>query len=93
MNADNADGASTGGLAWRNAYDPGELHAKTAAAVMERDSDKRKAMYEEIQTAHRETSPFILMFQIGYQTGLRANVSNFYTGGAIDAAAYWLVTK
>ncbi len=93
MNADNADGASTGGLAWRNAYDPGELHAKTAAAVMERDSDKRKAMYEEIQTAHRETSPFILMFQIGYQTGLRANVSNFYTGGAIDAAAYWLDTK
>jgi peptide/nickel transport system substrate-binding protein len=93
MNADNADGASTGGLAWRNAYDPGELHAKTAAAVMERDSDKRKAMYEEIQTAHRETSPFILMFQIGYQTGLRANVSNFYTGGATDSAAYWLVTK
>jgi peptide/nickel transport system substrate-binding protein len=93
MNANNADDAGTGGLAYRNAYEPGELHAKTEAAVMERDGDKRKAMYEEIQKAHRETSPFILMFQIGYQTGLRANVGGFYTGGATDSAAYWTVTK
>ena len=93
MNADNSDGASTGGLAWRNAYDPGELHAKTEAAVMERDGEKRKAMYAEIQEAHRTTSPFIVMFQIGYQTGLRANVDGFYTGGAIDSVAYWLITK
>jgi peptide/nickel transport system substrate-binding protein len=93
MNADNSDEAQTGGLAWRNAYDPGPLHAQTEAAVMEGDADKRKAMYEEIQTVHRQTSPFIVMFQIGYQTGLRANVEGFYTGGAIDSAAYWLVTK
>ena len=37
-----------GYLAWRNAYDPGELTAKTEAAVMERDPDKRKAMYEPV---------------------------------------------
>ena len=35
MNADNSDEAQTGGLAWRNAYDPGPLHAQTEAAVME----------------------------------------------------------
>jgi peptide/nickel transport system substrate-binding protein len=93
MNADNSDGASTGGLAWRNAYDPGPLHAQTEAAVMERDPAAREAMYKEIQTVHRETSPFILMFQISYQTGLRTNVEGFYTGGAIDAAAYWTLTK
>ena len=93
MNANNADDAGTGGLAYRNAYDPGEMHGKTEAAVMERDGAKRKAMYEEIQKAHRETSPFIVMFQIGYQTGLRANVNGFYTGGATDSAAYWTVTK
>lgn len=93
MNADNADGAGTGGLAYRNAYEPGEMHGKTAAAVMERDGAKRKMMYEEIQQAHRMTSPFIVMFQIGYQTGLRANVEGFHTGGATDSAAYWLVTK
>jgi peptide/nickel transport system substrate-binding protein len=91
MNADND--AGTGGLAYRNAYEPGEWHGKTEAAVMERDGAKRKAMYEEIQQAHRTTSPFIVMFQIGYQTGMRANVGEFYTGGATDSAAYWLVTK
>lgn len=93
MNADNSDDAQTGGLAWRNAYDPGPLHAQTEAAVMERDGAKRAAMYGEIQQAHRTTSPFIVMFQIGYQTGMRANVANFFTGGATDSAAYWLITK
>jgi peptide/nickel transport system substrate-binding protein len=93
MNADNADDAQTGGLAWRNAYDPGPLHQMTADAVMERDGAKRAAMYGEIQETHRTTSPFILMFQIGYQTGMRAGVENFYTGGATDSAAYWAITK
>lgn len=93
-NPDNSDEANnTGYLAWRNAYDPGEMTAMSQAAVLEMDPDKRKAMYEELQKKHRETSPFIVMFQIGYQTGMQANVENFYTGGAIDSAAYWLVTK
>ncbi len=93
-NPDNSDAANnTGYLAWRNAYDPGELKAMSQAAVLERDPAKRKAMYEEIEKKHRETSPFILMFQQARNTGLRAGVNGFYTGGAIDAAAYWLVTK
>ena len=50
-------------------------------------------MYAELQTKHRETSPFITMFQVAYQTGLRANVKDFYTGGATDSAAYWLISK
>ena len=93
MNADNADGASTGGLAWRNAYDPGPLHAQTEAAVMERDGEARAKMYGDIQTSFRETAPIMVMFQIGYQTGMRNNVEGFYTGGAIDSAAYWLLSK
>lgn len=93
-NPNNADEPKeTGYLAWRNAYDPGALTAASQAAVMERDPDKRKAMYEAIEKTHRETSPFILMFQKARETGLRNNVKGFYTGGAIDAAAYWLVTK
>ena len=93
-NPDNSDAAkATGYLAWRNAYDPGAMTAESQAAVMERDPDKRKAMYEAIEKKHRETSPFILMFQKARQTGLRANVKDFYTGGAVDAAAYWLATK
>jgi len=94
MNPDNSDEAkATGFLAWRTAWDPKELGPMTEAAVAERDGDKRKAMYEEIQRQHRDTSAFVMMFQQMSQTALRANVSNFYTGGATDSAAYWTVTK
>ena len=92
-NDNNADDASTGTLAWRNTYDPGPLNDITAAAVMERDGDKRAAMYKDLQEQHRTKSPFIVMFQIGYNSAMRSNVNAFYTGGAIDSAAYWLVTK
>ena len=84
---------ATGYLAWRNAYDPGELGPLSQAAVLERDPAKRVEMYAELQTKHRETSPFITMFQVAYQTGLRANVKDFHTGGATDSAAYWLISK
>ncbi|MFZ9199809.1 MAG: ABC transporter substrate-binding protein [Paracoccaceae bacterium] len=94
MNPDNSDEAgATGFLAWRTAWDPGELGALTEAAVAEKDGEKRKAMYEEIQRKHRDTSAFVLMFQQTSQTGLRNNVQNFFTGGATDSAVYWLVTK
>ncbi len=94
-NPDNSDAAkATGYLAWRNAYDPGAMTAASQAAVMERDPDKRKAMYEEIEKTHRDTSPFILMFQQARNTGLRTTVKDFYTGGAVDlGASYWLATK
>ena len=94
QNPDNSDEAkATGYLAWRTAWDPGALGAMTDAAVAERDGDKRKAMYEEIQRTHRDTSAFVLMFQQASQTALRANVEGFYTGGATDSVVYWTVTK
>jgi peptide/nickel transport system substrate-binding protein len=93
-NPDNSDEANnTGYLAWRNAYDPGEMTAESKAAVLEQDADKRVAMYADLQKKHRETSPFIVMFQQARQTGVRNTVKGFYTGGAVDAAAYWLATK
>lgn len=94
MNPDNSDEAgATGFLAWRTAWDPAELGAMTEAAVVEKDGEKRKAMYEEIQRKHRDASAFVLMFQQKSQTGLRNNVQNFYTGGATDSVVYWLITK
>jgi peptide/nickel transport system substrate-binding protein len=93
-NPDNSDEANnTGYLAWRNAYDPGEMTALSQAAVLEKDPAKRVEMYQSLQKTSRETSPFIVMFQIGYQTGMRSNVKDFYTGGATDSVAYWLVNK
>lgn len=93
-NPDNSDeGNKVGYLAWRNAYDPGALTAMSQAAVLEQDPAKRVEMYAELQKQIRETSPFILMFQQARQTGVRANVKDLYTGGAVDAVSYWLVTK
>ena len=94
MNPDNSDEAgNTGYLAWRTAWDPGELHAMTEAAVQEKDTEKRKAMYEEIQRKHRDGSAFVMMFQQARQDAMRANVTGFYAGGATDSASYWTVTK
>src|SRR5690606_1943597 len=62
-NPDNADEAKlTGVLAWRNAGAAEELTAMTEAAVLERDTAERTALYEEIQRIHQETSPFAIMF-------------------------------
>lgn len=94
MNPDNSDEAgATGYLAWRTAWEPGELHAMTEAAVVEKDTAARIAMYEEIQRKHRDNSAFVMMFQQARQDAMRANVSGFYAGGATDSATYWLVTK
>lgn len=94
MNPDNSDEAkATGYLAWRTAWDPQGMGAETAAAVEEMDATKRAEMYKSIQERHRDDSAFVLMFGQLQQTAARANVKGFYTGGAVDSASYWLVTK
>ncbi len=94
MNPDNSDEAgNTGYLAWRTAWDPGALHALTVAAVVEKDTEKRKAMYEDIQRQQRDTGAFVMMFQQARQDAMRANVEGFYAGGSTDSASYWTVTK
>ncbi|MDQ2066136.1 ABC transporter substrate-binding protein [Xinfangfangia sp. CPCC 101601] len=94
INPDNSDEAKlTGYLAWRTAWDPGAMSAETEAAVAEMDEAKRVEMYRSIQERHRDDSAFILMFGQLQQTGARANVQGFHTGGAVDSASYWLVTK
>lgn len=93
-NPDNSDAANaTGLLAWRNSWDTGGLTAKTDAAVIENDREKRAQMYKDIQSEFRDTSPFVVMFQQIEQSALRDNVKNFSTGQAITSASYWQVTK
>ncbi|VAW16448.1 ABC transporter, substrate-binding protein (cluster 5, nickel/peptides/opines) [hydrothermal vent metagenome] len=93
-NPDNSDAArATGLLAWRNAWDPGDMNAKVLAAVVEGDRDKRRKMYEDIQREHQKRSPFAIMFQKIEQIGRKDNVKNLRLGGAITAVSYWPVTK
>ena len=93
-NPDNSDEAgNTGYLAWRTAWDPGALKDITRAAVQEQDTEKRKAMYEDLQRQVRDNSAFVFMFQQARQDAMRANVTGFYSGGATDSVSYWTVTK
>ncbi len=93
-NPDNSDEANaTGLLAWRNGWDTGGLTEMVDAAVVEGDREKRAQMYRDIQAQFRETSPFIVMFQLTEQIGRQENVSGLSLGGPITNAAYWTVTK
>ena len=93
-NPDNSPEAQlTGVLAWRNAYPATEETPITEAAVLEMDTDKRVAMYEELQRIHQQKSPFAPMFQQIQQVASQKGVEGFSTGGSIHSAFYWPVTK
>jgi peptide/nickel transport system substrate-binding protein len=93
-NPDNSDEAGlTGILAWRNAWPADEVEDMTNAAVLEKDSAKREAMYLEIQRIHQQVSPFAPMFQLISQVAARSNVQGFSAGGSIHSAFFWSVTK
>ena len=94
LNPDNADEAgNTGYLAWRNAYDPGEMNDETLAAVQENDTAARKTMYEELQAKFQQAAPFGIMFQRIEQNAMSENVENFVAGAATTAVSYWVITK
>lgn len=93
-NPDNSDEVkATGLLAYRNAWDPGDMNDKVLAAVIEPDREKRAQMYIDIQKEHQMVSPFTIMFQKIEQTARAANVENLKLGSAVTAVSYWPVTK
>jgi peptide/nickel transport system substrate-binding protein len=83
-NDDNSDSAKAKPLAWRNAWDPGPLTAKTRAAVMERDADKRAQMYQELQKSVLEDGPFVVFLQKIEVAAERKNVEGFVMGPSFD---------
>ena len=92
-NPDNSDDAKSKPLAWRNAWDIPEITKETNAAVRERDPEKRKQMYLDLQKKLQEDSPFIIMFQNTEQAATRANVKGYVSGPTFDTVYYRLVTK
>jgi peptide/nickel transport system substrate-binding protein len=93
QNPDNGDEPKTKPLAWRNAWATPELTKKADAAVLERDGNKRKAMYEEMQADFRQNSPFIMLFQQVEVAAMRAEVKNLVIGPTSDATYMFKVTK
>jgi peptide/nickel transport system substrate-binding protein len=93
QNPDNADDAKTKPLAWRNAWATPELTKKADAAVLERDGNKRKAMYEEMQADFRKNSPFIMLFQQVEVAAMRADVKGLKIGPTSDSTYMFRVSK
>ena len=61
--------------------------------MLERDANKRKLMYEEMQAEFRKTSPFIMLYQQLETAALRSNVNNFKIGPTSDATYMFRVSK
>ncbi len=92
-NPNNADDATSKPLAWRNAWDIPELTKQADAAVLERDGEKRKAMYEKMQADFRQTSPFVLIFQQNEVAAYRTNVEGLKVGVTSDTTYMFNVAK
>lgn len=80
LNEDNSDDTSSKTLAWRNAWEPGPLNEKTHAAIQEKDTAKRAALYQDIQKTVSASGPFVLMFQQTEVWAKRKNVSGEVIG-------------
>jgi peptide/nickel transport system substrate-binding protein len=92
-NPDNADDAKAKPLSWRNAWAIPELTKKSDAAMAERDSAKRRALYEDIQSDFRKTSPFIMLYQQTEVAALRSNVEGLLLGPTADTNYLFNVSK
>lgn len=92
-NPDNADNAKSKPLAWRNSWAIPELTKKADAAILERDTAKRKAMYEDMQADFRKNSPFIMLFQQTEVAAMRSNVDGLKLGPTFDTNFMFVVSK
>jgi peptide/nickel transport system substrate-binding protein len=93
FNPDNSDEGTNKTLAWRNAWDPKELSANTAAALLEKDTAKRAAIYEDLQKQVLATGPFVVIFQQTEIAGYSSKVQNYKLGPSFDTNYVNTVTK
>jgi len=93
QNSDNSDEAKAKPLAWRNAWVVPELDKMADAAVLERDTARRKKMYEDMQAEFRKTSPFIMLFQQVEVADARSNVVGFKLGPTFGSNYMFTVSK
>jgi len=93
INVDNTDDAKSKTLAWRNAWDIPEMTKTTQANVLERDADKRKAVYEALQREHQKSSPFVIMYQQIEVAAYGKQVSGFVVGPTSDTNYFHTIEK
>ena len=57
------------------------------------DADRRAAIYADLQTAVRDASPFIVMFQENELIAMRDTVTGFVAGLTSDQTMYHRIQK
>ncbi len=61
--------------------------------MLERDAEKRKGMYEKMQADFRQTSPFVMIYQMNEVAAHRANVEGLKIGVTSDTTYMFNVSK
>ncbi len=92
-NSDNSDEGTNKTLAWRNAWDPAELSEKTQAALLEKDTDKRAAIYQELQKDVLAKGPYVILFQQTEVAGYSDKLKNYKLGPSFDTNFVNTVSK
>jgi peptide/nickel transport system substrate-binding protein len=93
FNIDNSDKPKARTLAWRQSWLIPELSAETEAARQEKDIEKRKQLYLDIQRKVQTDSPILILFQANREIAQRNTVKGFVVGAAYGAIYYRLMTK
>jgi peptide/nickel transport system substrate-binding protein len=92
-NVDNSDHPSSKPMTWRNSWYIPELSKETDAAREEKDLEKRKQLYIDIQEKVRSEGPFVFLFQMNREPAAHKNVKGFVLGPIYDAVFYRLISK
>jgi peptide/nickel transport system substrate-binding protein len=82
-----------GNLADRFGWNSGKVSDLVNQAVQEQDVDKRKALYDEAQRLHTDTSPFVFMFQDSRKVAMRSSVKGVVLGITFSDDRYGGVSK
>ena len=93
MNYDNRDDAKSKTVAWRNSWDIPDFTRRAGEAVLERDTKKRAALYEELQREHLKVAPFVILFQEIEVAARRKNVDGFIIGPNFGTNFYYAIAK
>src|SRR5216683_3015633 len=80
LNEDNSDAAQKKTPAWRNSWSDPAMNAQVAAAMAERDDERRAALYRALQRAHQQAAPFAFMFQLVETAAHPATIDGFLIG-------------
>lgn len=92
-NPDNSEEASNRTLAWRASWDIPELTKETDAAAVEKDAEKRKQLYIDLQKKLQTDSPLPVLFQSVERAVGAKSVTGFNSGPVGDTLSYALISK